>query len=77
MYATTKRVSLLINNPFESKQTDQITIDTDQHQVRQNTAGPANYMMPTSHHKLYGMSKSKDPTTITTLCYTHLTSTKN
>ena len=25
-------------------------------------------MMSTSYHKLYGMSKSKDPTTITTLC---------
>ena len=68
MYATTKRVSLPINNPFKTTQADQITIDTDQHQVIQNTTGSYNYIMPTSHHKLYGISKSKDPTTITTLC---------
>ena len=68
MYATTKRVSLPINNPFETKQADQITIDTDQHQVIHNTIGSYKYMMPVSHHKLYGMSKLNDPTTTTTLC---------
>ena len=68
MYATTKRVSLPINNLFASKQIDQITINTDQNQIEQHTAVKSNYIMPSPHPNLYGMSKTKDPTTITTLC---------
>ena len=66
--ATSNKVSLPITDPFKTQQVDQITIDTDQHQAFQNTTGSLNYIMPTTHPKLYGISKSKDPTTITTLC---------
>ena len=62
------RVSLPFNQLFKTKHIDKSTIETDQHQTSPGTKVSPNYIMPTAHPKLFGLSPSNDPTKITTLC---------
>ena len=66
--AKSNRVSLPFNQLFKTKHTDMSTIETDQDQASPGTKVSSNFIIPTSHPKLYELSPSKDPTKITTLC---------
>ena len=66
-FVKSNRVSLPFNQLFKTKHTDMSTIETDQDQASPGTKVSSNFIIPTSHPKLYELSPSKDPTKITTL----------